>query len=74
MGDGFKMGVGPHEVWRAVLALKPERLGSVAFVPMQAELVDVARSTIAISPMVEAMSRGNVTLPDSMQFVYPTVA
>jgi hypothetical protein len=68
----FKMGAGPHEVWRAVLALKPERLGRVAFVPLQAELVDATRSSIAISPTVQAMSMGNVTLPDSMHFVYPS--
>ncbi|KAK9906869.1 hypothetical protein WJX75_009407 [Coccomyxa subellipsoidea] len=74
LGDGmFKLGAGPHEVWRAILALKPERSGGVAFQPLQAQLVDSARSTISISPMAEAMALGNATLPDNMHFVYPSM-
>ena len=69
----FNIGAGPHEVWRAVLALKPERAGKVSFQPLQAELVDASRSSIAISPLAEAMSMGNVTLPDNMPFVYPSM-
>lgn len=73
-GDGmFKLGAGPHEVWRAILALKPERSGGVEFQPLQAQLVDSARSTISISPMAEAMAVGNATLPDNMHFVYPSM-
>ncbi|BDA46317.1 hypothetical protein COCOBI_08-4090 [Coccomyxa sp. Obi] len=73
-GDGmFNIGAGPHEVWRAVLAVKPERAGKVSFQPLQAQLVDASRSSIAISPLAEAMRMGNVTLPDNMPFVYPSM-
>ena len=73
-GEGmFKLGQGPHEVWRAVLALKPEGSGQVAFQPLQAQLVDASRSTISISPLAEAMALGNATLPEDMHFVYPSM-
>lgn len=73
-GEGmFNLGQGPHEVWRAVLALKPEGSGQVAIQPLQAQLVDASRSTISISPLAEAMALGNATLPEDMHFVYPSM-
>lgn len=69
----YKLGAGSQEVWRAILAVKPQRLGEMTFQPLQAQLVDSSRSSIAISPLAEAMSMGNVTLPDNMHFVYPSM-
>ena len=71
----YRLSAAPHEVWRAVVALKPNkaRRGGVDLQPLRAELVDAARSSIAVSPLAEAMQLGNATLPDNLPFVYPSV-
>ena len=70
----YRLSAAPHEVWRAIVALKPRaRGGGLDFQPLQAELVDAPRSSIAVSPLAEAMRLGNATVPDNLPFVYPAV-
>ena len=71
---GFKLGPGRHEVWRAVVALRPRSGGAkLGMQPLHAELVGGARSSIAISPVAEAMRLGNATLPENLPLVYPSM-
>ncbi len=72
----YKLSPGRHERWRAIVGLRPSpgTAGGLEYQPMHAELLDGARSSIAISPMAEAMRLGNATLPENLQFVYPSLS
>lgn len=71
--EGLEIGLPKYEVVRAIVLLKGGQ-PTLQYVPLHAELLESPHTTVALSPMAELAALGNVTLPDNLEFLYPSIA
>eukprot|EP00884_Botryococcus_braunii_P014950 jgi/Botrbrau1/23456/Bobra.106_1s0012.1 len=71
--EGLEIGLPKYELVRAIVLLRGSQ-PTLQYIPLHAELLDSPHSTIALSHMAELAALGNVTLPDNLDFVYPSIA
>lgn len=68
--EHFRIQSGPHEVWEAVVQVKPDGRGGVSYLALAAEMIDRAESTVTFSRTAELMLNNNVTLPLDIDYMY----
>jgi hypothetical protein len=71
--EGFEVRLPKYEVVRAIVLLKGGQ-STLQYIPLHAELLDSPHSTVALSPLAELATMGNVTLPNNLDLVYPSIA
>jgi hypothetical protein len=69
--EGLELGRPKYESWRALVMLRKGKT-SLQYIPLHADRVDAPHSTVSFSPMAELMANHNMTIPDNLEFVYPT--